>query len=122
MDEEVRRRQVELERDGVRRLLGVVDPLELALHPLPREAEPLDQRRLDEGREVVEDEVGVEVDAGLDETFVADVMETRKDNSARIYCLSMGEKSSATAMQEIATKTGGVFRLVPREELQSVTR
>ena len=58
----------------------------------------------------------------VDETFVADVMETRKDNSARIYCLSMGEKASATAMQEIATKTGGVFRLIPREELQSVTR
>src|SRR5215212_7750942 len=53
VDEEVRRGQVELEGHGVRRLPWVVDPLELALHPLPREAEALDERGLDEGREVV---------------------------------------------------------------------
>ena len=58
----------------------------------------------------------------VDETFVKDVLDTRKDDPVHIYCLSMAEKGSSAAMQEIAQKTGGAFRLVPLEELKSVTR
>ena len=58
-------------RDRVRRLPGVVDALELRAHPLPGEPELLHLGRLDERREVVEQQVGVDPDPVLDEPLVA---------------------------------------------------
>ena len=58
----------------------------------------------------------------VDDTFARTVLETRKDNPVKVHCLSLGEVSSAGEMREIASKTGGTFRLVPMEELKSVTR
>ena len=70
---------------------GVVDPLELRAHPLPGEPEPLDLGRLDERREVVEQQVGVDPDPVLDEALVAQArraaprrsLDARRSGSAR---------------------------------------
>ena len=60
-----------LSASGVRRVARVVDPLELRLHPLPREPEALDLGRLDERRQVVEQQRRVDGDPVLDEALVA---------------------------------------------------
>ena len=75
VDEQVRRRQVELGRDGEGRLARVVDALELLAHPLAREAEPLHPGRLDEGGQVVEDRLRVDLDPLLDEALAAQAVQ-----------------------------------------------
>jgi hypothetical protein len=58
----------------------------------------------------------------MDDTLLKMVMDARKTNTTRVHCLSLGEKGSAKVMQDIASKTGGIFRLVKPEELQAVSR
>ena len=53
----------------------VVEPVELAAHPLARELEALDGGRLDEGAEVVAQALGVDLDARLDEARLAQPVE-----------------------------------------------
>ena len=69
VDQEVRRRQVQLQRERVRRVAGVVDADELGPHPLSGEAEPLDPGRLDERRQVVQQRIRVDLDVILDEAL-----------------------------------------------------
>ncbi len=58
----------------------------------------------------------------LDEEFGKMVMDARGGSGARVYCVSLAERSSAQSMSEVSRKTGGTFRFVSRAELQSVTR
>jgi hypothetical protein len=58
----------------------------------------------------------------MDESFVQAVMDARKNKPTKVYCLSLTESASTKAMRDIAAKTGGTYRLVSLDELQSVSR
>lgn len=58
----------------------------------------------------------------MDDSLVKIVMDARKGNPTKVYCLSLGEPANAKVMRDVASRTGGSFRLVPLEELRSVTR
>jgi hypothetical protein len=58
----------------------------------------------------------------VDETFTRAIIDARKGAAIRVYCLSLGDGSSAPAMREVALKTGGTFKLVSIDELKSVAR
>ncbi len=51
--------------------------------------------------------------------FAKVVLDARKDSTAKVYCLSLNAPASAKPMTEAATKTGGSYRNVTLEELQS---
>ena len=57
-----------------------------------------------------------------DDAFVKQVMGSRKENTTRIYCFSINNPNSKSAMEEVARKTGGVYKNVTPEELQSAAR
>jgi len=50
--------------------------------------------------------------AGLDEQFVKEVLEARKDSAVRIHTFCFGAVGSPEALKTIAEKTGGQFRVV----------
>lgn len=58
----------------------------------------------------------------IDESFVATVMDARKNSGTKVHCLSLAEPSSEKAMREVAQKTGGTYKLVSVTELQSIAR
>ena len=58
----------------------------------------------------------------LDSEFVKAVMEPRKNNGARVICFSINNPDSRDAMSEVATRTGGSYKNVTREELQAGQR
>jgi hypothetical protein len=58
----------------------------------------------------------------MDETLLKAVIDARKSNTTRVHCLSLGEKGNNKVMQDIASKTGGIFKLVKPEELQALSR
>jgi hypothetical protein len=58
----------------------------------------------------------------VDDGFAKTVMDARKNSGVKVTCLSLNEPASSKAMQEVANKTGGTFKLVSLGELQSVSR
>ena len=58
----------------------------------------------------------------VDDSFAKTVLEARKNYPTKVYCISIGEPESSKAMQATADLTGGFYKLVSMEELQSVRR
>lgn len=58
----------------------------------------------------------------VDDGFAKTVMDARKNSGVKVTCLSLNEPASSKAMQDVANKTGGTFKLVSLGELQSESR
>jgi hypothetical protein len=58
----------------------------------------------------------------LDDTFVSTVDQIRKDKQIRIHTVSLGDPRASTALQIIAAKTHGTFKVCSESDLKEVVK
>lgn len=58
----------------------------------------------------------------LDDAFVNQVMQIRKDKPIKIHTIALGGSETGSALRSIATKTGGECRLVAERDLKRFAR